>query len=249
MDPGYERQLLAAEEEHYWFRVRRRIIRDLLGSLPLAHEPRLLDAGTGGGRTLEDLARFGTVTGLEPSEQAHSKAERRGVGTVALAPLERMPFEPGSFDVVTCLDVIEHVEDDVAGFAALRAVSAPGAFMIVTVPAYPWLWSQHDRVNHHHRRYDRSSLLSATASAGWQPLRTSYFNSVLLPAAMAYRLLERAGVQRLSGTSTKVLTETPAWLNRALELPLLLEAALLRRGVDIPAGLSLLGLFRAAEPA
>jgi SAM-dependent methyltransferase len=247
MDPAYERELLAAEEDHYWFRVRRRIIKNVVESLPLPPEPRLLDAGTGGGRTLVDLAGFGPVTGLEPSAAAHAKAEGRGVGTVELAPLEGMPFEAGSFDLVTCLDVIEHVSDDVAGFAGLRRVSSEGAFMIVTVPAYSWLWSEHDRVNHHHRRYDRDSLVAAAAAGGWRPLRVTYFNSLLLPAAAAYRLLERAGVRRLSRTSTKVLTDTPAWLNRALELPLLVEAALLRRGATIPAGLSLLAVFR-AEP-
>jgi SAM-dependent methyltransferase len=247
MDPAYERQLLAAEEDHYWFRVRRRIVTDVVESLPLPAAPRLLDAGTGGGRTLLDLARFGAVTGLEPSPAAHAKAEGRGAGPVELAPVERMPFEPGSFDLVTCLDVIEHVEDDVAGFAGLRRVCSEGAFMIVTVPAYSWLWSEHDRMNHHHRRYDRHSLVAAAAGAGWRALRVTYFNSLLLPAAAGYRLLERAGVRRLSRTSTKVLTDTPSWLNRALELPLLVEAALLRKGATIPAGLSLLAVFR-AEP-
>ena len=96
MDPAHERRLLAAEEDHYWFRARRRIVTDLIESLPLPPAPALLDAGTGGGRTLVELARFGAATGLEPSAPSLERARRRGVGTVVQAPLESMPFDPGN---------------------------------------------------------------------------------------------------------------------------------------------------------
>lgn len=245
MDPRLERQLLAAEEEHYWFRGRRRILDDLLRELPLGDRPALLDAGCGGGRTLVDLARLGEATGLEPSAPSFEKASARGVARVVKATLEEMPFADASFDVVTCLDVIEHVRDDTAAFQALRRVTRPGGYLVVMVPAYSWLWSEHDRVNHHFRRYDERSLLSVAATAGWRPLRSTYFNSLLLPAAAAYRLLERSGVTRLRRTSTKVLTFTPRWLSRLLERPFDAEARWLRKGHRIPAGLSLLAVLQA----
>jgi SAM-dependent methyltransferase len=247
VDPALERQLLAVEEDHYWFRGRRRIIDDVVRSLPLPPEPELLDAGCGGGRSLVELDRVGRVSAIEPSGPSYEKARSRGIGRVLQATLEEIPFPDRSFDLITCLDVIEHVRDDVAGLATLRRVVRPGGFLVVTVPAYGWLWSEHDRVNHHYRRYDRRSLAAAASAAGWTPLRWTYFNSLLLPLAAAYRLVERLGGGRLGGTSTKVLTSTPPWLNRALELPLAVEARLLRAGVRIPAGLSLLSVYR-AEP-
>jgi SAM-dependent methyltransferase len=249
MDPALERQLLAVEEEHYWFRGRRRIIDETVRSLPLPPIPALLDAGCGGGSTLVDLARIGQVSAIEPSLPSYEKARSRRIGSVLQASLEEMPFSEASFDLATCLDVIEHVRDDVAGLATLRRVVRPGGFLVVTVPAYRWLWSEHDRVNHHYRRYDWGSLSGAAEAAGWTPLRSTYFNSLLLPVAAAYRLVERLGTRRLADTSTKVLTSTPPWLNRALELPLAVEARLLSAGVRIPAGLSLLGVFRSDRPA
>jgi SAM-dependent methyltransferase len=248
VDPAYERQFLAAEEDHYWFRARRRIIDDTIRSLPLPEDPVLLDAGCGGGRSLVELARIGRVSAIEPSPVAYEKASGRGIGRVLRARMEDMPFPERSFDAITCLDVIEHVEDDASGLAALRRVARPGGFLVVTVPAYSWLWSEHDRINHHYRRYDRRSLTRVATAAGWRPLRWSYFNSLLLPAAAVYRLLERLGAKRLSRTSTKVLTSTPPVLNRALELPLVVEAALMRAGLRIPAGLSLLAVFGADPP-
>ena len=245
MDPALERQLLAAEEDHYWFRGRRRIVGDAIRALPLPAGSELLDAGCGGGRNLVELARFGDVSAIEPSPPSFEKASGRGIGRVLRASLEEMPFPDESFDLITCLDVIEHVQDDLAGLATLRRVVRPGGFLIVTVPAYRWLWSEHDRVNHHYRRYDRRSLSRVAAAAGWAPLRSTYFNSLLLPAAAAYGLLERLGVRKLSRPTAKFLTATPSWLNRALEVPLAVEAALLRAGLSIPAGLSLLTVFRA----
>jgi SAM-dependent methyltransferase len=245
VDPRLEESLLRAEEEHYWFRGRRRTLRRLIGDLPLPPEPEILDVGCGGGRFLLDLAAVGRVSGTEPSPMSFEVARRRGVGEVIQAPIEALPFEPDSFDLLTCLDVIEHVEDDVGGFSAMLRVARPGALLVVTVPAYPWLWSEHDVLNHHFRRYRRRTLVAAAEQAGWQLVQSTYFNFLLLAPAAVYRLLESIGADRLRPASRAVLTETPRLLSRALEQPLRLEATLMAAGVRIPAGLSLLGVFRA----
>jgi SAM-dependent methyltransferase len=153
----------------------------------------------------------------------------------------------GSFDLITCLDVIEHVEDDVGGFSAMLHAARPGAFLVVTVPAYQWLWSEHDRLNHHYRRYSRDTLVAAAERAGWECMTTTYFNLLLLPPAAVYRLLEGSGIDRLRPASRSVLTTTPRGLSRLLEIPLRLESRLLAAGVRLPAGLSLLGVFRAGS--
>ena len=247
MNPDLEKSLLKAEEDHYWFRGRRRILWRLISGLPLSSEAEILDVGCGGGRFLIDLASFGAVTATEPSTASFEVARRRGVGEVIQAPIEALDFDGKRFDLITCLDVIEHVQDDVAGFEAMLGTSRPGAFLVVTVPAYRWLWSDHDLLNHHYRRYTHRSLVAAAERAGWQAVRTTYFNALLLPAAAAYRLLDSHGVHRLRPASRTVLTSTPKPLSRLLEQPLGLEARLLARGVRIPAGLSLLAVLRKPE--
>src|ERR1039458_9688407 len=101
-----------------------------------------------------------------------------------------MPFESASFDLAVSLDVIEHLEDDLGALKELRRVVAPGGRLLVTVPAYQWLWSGHDEINHHHRRYTRRSLLAVAQQAGWECARTTYFNSLLLPVAILLRALD-----------------------------------------------------------
>jgi len=112
----------------------------------------------------------------------------------------------------------------------------------VTVPAYPWLWSGHDEINHHYRRYTRSSLQRVAEQAGWEQVRTTYFNSLLLPAAIILRVLDRLSTKTTE--SSLDLWVPPAPLNWLLERPLAFEAALITRGGRIPAGLSLLAVFR-----
>jgi SAM-dependent methyltransferase len=245
VDPRLEQSLLRAEEEHYWFRGRRRILRRLIAGLPLPTDPAILDVGCGGGRFLVDLARFGRVEAIEPSATSYEVARARGVGDVIQAPVEELALDGERYDLITCLDVIEHVADDVAGFRRMIEVAQPGAFMVVTVPAFNWLWSEHDRLNHHYRRYATRSLVSSAQQAGWQPVRTTYFNFVLLAPAAVYRLIEGIGARALQPASRTVLTATPPLLSRLLELPLRVESALLGAGVRIPLGLSLLGVFRA----
>jgi SAM-dependent methyltransferase len=153
-----------------------------------------------------------------------------------------MDLDEGSFDLTVSLDVIEHLQDDVAALRELRRVTKPGGALLVTVPAYQWLWSGHDEVNHHHRRYSRRTLLDAAEQAGWHAERTAHFNSLLLPAAMLLRVLER--FKPATTKSSLDLWVPPAPLNWALRQALNLEATVIGRGGSIPAGLSLLAVFR-----
>jgi SAM-dependent methyltransferase len=153
-----------------------------------------------------------------------------------------MPFDDDAFDLTLSLDVIEHLQDDVAALRELRRVTKPGGVLLVTVPAYQWLWSGHDEINHHHRRYNRRTLLAAAESAGWREQRYAHFNSLLLPIAIALRALER--FKPATTKSSLDLWVPPAPLNWALRQPLNLEAAAIGRGGSIPAGLSLLAVYR-----
>src|SRR3954470_12586476 len=160
--------MLTADERHWWYRGRRRVIRAELDRLELPRPWRILDAGCGSGRTMEELAGYGDVSRVELSPAAVGAAHDRGFDDVRVASVEALPWEDGTFDVATCLDVVEHVPDDRRALAELRRVVRSGGVLLVTVPAYPSLWSQHDVVNRHYRRYRAHSLRAAAAGAGWR---------------------------------------------------------------------------------
>ncbi len=242
MDRDYELQTHRAEDRHWWYRGRRIVIERVIEDLQLPGGAQILDAGCGSGRNMVEFARHGTVTGVELSDTSVALARERDAGEVIEGSVLEMPFEPGTFDLAASLDVIEHLQDDLAALRELRRVVAPSGALLVTVPAYQWLWSGHDEINHHFRRYTRRSLQQIGEQAGWQQVRTTYFNSLLLPAAILLRVLDR--FSRKTTESSLDLWIPPAPVNWVLERPLALESALIGRGGRIPAGLSLLAVFR-----
>lgn len=189
-----------------------------------------------------DLARHGTVTGVELSPPSAELARERDAGEVVEGSVMDMPFDDGSFDLTVSLDVIEHLPDDVGALGELRRVTALGGALLVTVPAYQWLWSGHDEINHHQRRYNRHTLLAAAEGAGWRCERTTHFNSLLLPIAIALRALDR--INPKTTKSSLDLWVPPPPLNWLLRQPMRLEASVIGHGGSIPAGLSLLAVFR-----
>ena len=227
-------QLYEMEDRHWWFRGRREVIRALLSRAGPAPRPRILDAGCGTGRTLQELGTLGEAVGVDPSPEAVAFCRRRGLENVREGVIERLPFADGSFDLILACDVLEHLDDDLAGLRELHRVSAPDGTLLVTVPAYRWLWSSHDDSHHHRRRYTRRMLLDHVRASGWRPRYATYFNSILLPPIAAVRGLER--IRKPSARSDYELT--PGALNRALETPMRLEARAIRRGVRLPAGVS-----------
>jgi SAM-dependent methyltransferase len=238
--------MLDVDEQHWWYRGRRQIIRAELDQLPLPSDARILDAGCGSGRTLEELLDYGNVAGLELNPDAAEVAQGRGCGEVQVGRLEELPWPSDSFDLITCLDVIEHVPDDRAALRELRRVSKPGGWMLATVPAYQALWSYHDVANHHYRRYQRATLRAAVTDAGWRLARMTSFNTLLFPPAAVVRLAQRRLRRNGTGEAEQRfdLQLGPAWLNGMLERPLRAEASWLRKGRTLPAGLSLLAVIQ-----
>jgi SAM-dependent methyltransferase len=219
------------------------VLDGVIAGLGLPARARVLDAGCGSGRNMIELSDLGTVTGIELSETSVALARQRDAGEIVAGSVLEMPFPDDSFDLAVSLDVIEHLDDDLTALRELRRTVVPGGALLVTVPAYQWLWSGHDEINHHHRRYTRRSLQRVASQAGWTQVRTTYFNSLLLPVAIVLRVLDR--VNRAKTTESSLdLWIPPAPVNWLLERPLALEAALIGRGGRIPAGLSLLAVFR-----
>ena len=240
MEESEFRAMLDESQRHWWYRGRRRIVCDTLEALRLPPSTRILDAGCGSGAMLDELARYGDTTGVEPHPLGVAAAHRAGHSRVVRARVEELPFAAASYELVTCLDVIEHTPDDCLALRELHRVTVPGGYLVVTVPAYPALWSQHDVVNGHHRRYVKRTLMSAATEAGWRPVRHSHFNTFfLLPAAMVRIAFKSQGERQRRSE----LALTPRSLDPVLEIPLRIEAALLRHGIRLPAGLSLLAVF------
>ncbi|MEA2155670.1 MAG: hypothetical protein QOE11_1810 [Solirubrobacteraceae bacterium] len=239
MTPDELNTMITTDDRHWWYRGRRRILRATLDGLELPSPCRILDAGCGSGRTLDELAEYGDARGVDLSPAAVDATRARG-HDADVASVEDLPFPYGTFDLVTCLDVVEHTPDDRRTLDELRRVTRPGGTLLLTVPAHPALWSAHDEANHHYRRYTRGSLVDAADDCGWEVRDATYFNAALLAPAAVLRV-----GRRRSPSARSELSLTPAALDRLLELPSRAEAALLRSGARLPVGLSLLAVLRA----
>ena len=237
--------MLELDERHWWYRGRREILRAELDRLPLPAGARVLDAGCGSGRTLDELQDYGEVYGIELDPDAAEAARARGRGEVRIGRLEELPWQADTFALITCLDVIEHTPEDRQTLRELRRVCTPGGWLIVTVPAYQSLWSLHDEANHHYRRYRRRTLSDAAIGSGWRIARITSFNSLLLAPAAVVRLAQRR--RKPHGDYTPTIKIGPEWLNTALEWPLHIEATWLAKGRTLPAGLSLMAVLRNPE--
>jgi len=233
------------QDYHWWFTGRRAIIGAVLEQslgATARDSRRILDVGCGTGTNLAALRLYGEVEGVDSEAAAVEFSHRRGEHAVRHHSGADLPYGDGSFDLVTLLDVIEHVADDGVLLREVRRVLAPEGRVLITVPAYMWMWGAQDEIAHHHRRYTRPQLRAALARSGFAPERLSYFNSLLFPPVALIRL-----ARRLRSASGEVHSDfelsRPGPLNSLLARFFSLEAGLLRRA-DLPFGVSVLGLAK-----
>ncbi|WP_082474667.1 class I SAM-dependent methyltransferase [Sphingomonas sp. Leaf343] len=235
----YDR-MAAHDSTHWWYRARRDILADYLtryGDVPAG--ARILEIGCGTGHNLPMLAKFGSVEAIEIDPAAREIASERLGRPVGDAPLPELPgVERGAYDLVAVLDVVEHIEDDVAALAAMKSLLKPGGKILIAVPAHQWMWSAHDVVNHHHRRYSKTTLKTAIERAGLKPDRLGYFNTLLFPLAAAARI---AG--RMTGRDDSDDSPPAKPLNTMFEAIFRLERHLVGR-LPMPPGVSLVTLAR-----
>lgn len=243
MQRGYYREYSDLQDSHWWFVGRRRILLRLLedrrARLP-SRAGRVLDFGCGPGGWLPHLDRFGEVSAVDADEDAVRLSHARGRGeTLHVEAGEPLPFPDGTFDLVTGLDVLEHVRDDVAAVRELGRVVASDGLVLVTVPAFRFLWGDQDEVSHHFRRYTARSLRAALEEGGLVVEHLSYFNTVLFPVVAAVRVARR--LVRAPRGDRSDFDATPAWANGLLTRLLGSEARpVSRRG--LPLGVSLVAL-------
>lgn len=194
MDADVYRRMAEIQDHHWWYEGRRRILATLISRLNLPTDAQIMEAGCGPGANLKMLSRFGSVSAFEPDEYAinHCRAYS-GLPASALqtgflpAPI---PFN-GPFDLVGAFDVIEHVQQDQESLRALYEVTKPGGYALFTVPAFPFLWSQHDVANHHYRRYVLPEFEQKLRAAGYEIKLISYYNYFLFPLVAAVRFIKK----------------------------------------------------------
>jgi SAM-dependent methyltransferase len=245
MEEQYYDEYARLQDRHWWFSGRRRVIAAVLddGLAPAPAERRILDVGCGTGAMLAELRRYGSAQGVDSEQKAIDVCHERGETAVLRASGTDLPFADASFDLVTLLDVVEHERDEAGMLDEARRVVEPAGAVLVTVPAYEFLWGEHDEVNHHWRRYTRPRLVSALERSGLEVERATYFNTLLFPPIAGVRLAQRLRPRKGPPRPDTQLSES-GFVNSTLSRVFGSEAGLIGRGARMPFGVSVLALAR-----
>lgn len=234
--------LYDTEATHWWLAARRNIVLDSIRQrYSKRTDLQILDAGCGTGLMLQELAPFGTVEGVDISGEALQFCRKRGLDNVRQADVTQMPFPDEQFDVVTALDVLEHLDDDTAALREFRRVLKPGGRVFVFAPAHKWLWSLQDEVSHHKRRYVRRTLRDVVTDAGLEIERQTYVSTFLLPVIYLGRQWLKVRMKFQEFNTENNLH--PAWSNTILRNVFESEIPILRF-MNMPFGASLLCVAR-----
>lgn len=235
-------EMFRLEERHWWFAAKHRIILSLLQRhLPPSKETRIADLGCGCGRMLQLLSEHYSAVGIDASPIAIDFSKQRGV-QIELGTLpDNLPLPKASCDAVVMLDVLEHLDDDIASARAAAALLKPAGLLLVTVPAYQWLYGPHDAAHHHRRRYSRPQLRQTLTHAGLKIDLITYYNTLLFPLALAQRL-----AQRFAKPDAPISTQPPAApVNALFGSIFAFERHLIGR-LPMPLGLSLIAVAHRA---
>lgn len=236
-------EMARVEDTHWWFKGRRSLIRHVLKKAGLAPQAVILDAGSGTGGNLALLSEFGRLHAVEMEDTARAMANARGIVQVEAGHLpDAIPFGTQAFDLAVMFDVLEHVEQDYDTLVALHKRLAPGGKLLLTVPAFEFLWSEHDVIHHHKRRYSLAPLIRLVERAGYKVKFASYINFWLFPLIACVRVLDRLTAGKLMGKkhgANAELRVPPAPVNSLLEAVFASERGLMDI-MRLPFGVSII---------
>ena len=237
--------LYEVEQSHWWYIGRRRIIAGFVEQIcrqVTDRTPRILDVGCGTGANLLMLSKYGEAEGVDVSEDALAFCRERGLDKVKLGAGEELPYENGTFDLVTAFDVVEHMDDDLAGLKEMRRVLRPGGRVLLFVPTFMFLWGLQDEVSHHRRRYRLPELRRVLEQAGFEVERSTYANiTFFAPILLMRKLMRLTGIKAASENRINV----PA-LNGVFGKLLGAESTVLRY-MNLPVGVSGLCVARVKQ--
>lgn len=226
--------LFRLEKTHWWHIAKRKTVKNLLKRHLKKRKGKILDIGCGTGKNMESLQDFGTVWGIDSSSEAIKFCQKRGLKNLKLGRAEKTKFPANFFDLVTLLDVLEHTDDNKALLESKRILKQK-ALLVVTVPAFPILWSKWDEVLHHKRRYTKSSLKNLLENNGFKILNLSYMHSYLLLPYLIIRPIKSIFFPVNYSSDFKI--NSPL-INRLFTALANLERAFVMKGF-VPLGLSL----------
>ena len=180
------------EDKHWWFQARKEIVLKLIDKyFKKRSDSRIFDIGCGTGKMLNQLSRYGKVWGIDDDIKAVKYSQNKAPSaTIILGSFpEAAPDE--NFDLVTVFDVIEHIDNDLGALKKIKSILRPGGVLILTVPAYNFLWDNHDNMNYHKRRYIAKELKEKIHKAGLRPLKISYYNSFLFFPVVVFKITKK----------------------------------------------------------
>ena len=237
--------LYEVEQSHWWYIGRRRIIAGFVDEIcrkVTDRRPRILDVGCGTGANLLLLSKYGEAEGVDVSEDALAFCRERGLDRVRLGAGEELPYDDGAFDLVTAFDVVEHMDDDLAGLREFRRVLRPGGRVLLFVPTFMFLWGLQDEVSNHRRRYRLPELRRVLEQAGFEIERSTYANiTFFLPILLVRQFMRLTGIR----TATENSINVPAF-NRVFGAILGAESTILRY-LNLPFGVSGLCVARVKD--
>src|ERR1044071_260122 len=237
--------MFRVEQVHWWCTGRRTILARFVDEIcrqVTDRRPRILDVGCGTGANLLMLSKYGEAEGVDISEDALAFCRERGLDKVRLGAGEKLPYDDGTFDLVTAFDVVEHMDDDLAGLREMRRVLRPGGRVLLFVPTFMFLWGVQDDVSHHRRRYRLSQLRRVLERAGFEIERSTYANiTFFLPILLMRKLMRFTGIKAESENNINVSA-----LNGILGRMLGAESLILKF-MNLPFGVSGLCVGRVAD--
>ena len=224
--------LFRVEQSHWWHIGRRKILASFVEDIcrrVTDRRPRILDVGCGTGANLIMLSKYGDAEGVDISEDALAFCRERGLDKVRLGAGEALPYEDATFDLVTAFDVVEHMDDDLAGLSEMQRVLRPGGRALLFVPTFMFLWGVQDDVSHHRRRYRLPHLRRVLEQAGFEIERTTYANiTFFLPILLMRKLMRLTGIKTESENNINVpalngvlgrMFGAESWFLRYMNLP------------------------------
>ena len=237
-------RLAEYEQSYWWHQGRLEIIQTYMKHVSRNRpSPTILNVGCGTGGTIGILEKFGTVDNVDTSDDAISFTKKLGYSRIVKVDDISLPFEDGAYDIVGAFDVLEHIEDHKSALSEWRRVLKDDGAIVITVPAYQWLWSGHDVTMHHRRRYTMKSLIALAAEADLRPERKSYAIGFSLPLVAGFRFASKI-IGRADSKASFV--PVPRAINK-LFTALLKAEAKLHDTVSLPAGSSLITILRKSD--
>ena len=229
------------QKKHWWFVTKKKIVLDMVDRyFTGSDDAKVLDIGCGSGLMLNALEDVGQAYGMDMSDEAINFSKEIFDGTVEQGALpDHVPFEDNFFDLITALDVIEHIDDDIASLKAMRSLLTRGGTVVITVPAYMFLWSSFDEMNEHKRRYTRPELKEKLIQAGFTIEKISYYNTLLFPVVFVVRMLNN--ILKRDGSSDIDMPSRP--VNFVLGIIFGFEKYLLKF-LNLPFGVSVIAVVK-----